>query len=53
MREVHFWPKMKFESIFFQVSWQFINPKGSLLGRAEGGFEQREEATHQSKSSTS
>ena len=36
MREARFWPKMKFETIFFQVLWQFFNPKGSLL-RAEGG----------------
>ena len=31
MREARFWPKMKFETIFFQVLWQFFNPKGSLL----------------------
>jgi hypothetical protein len=31
MREARFWPKMKFELIFFQVLWQFFNPKGSLL----------------------
>ena len=30
MREACFWPKMKFEPIFFQVLWQFFNPKGSL-----------------------
>jgi len=30
MREARFWPKMKFETIFFQVLWQFFNPKGSL-----------------------
>src|SRR3989344_5166515 len=30
MREARFWLKMKFESIFFQVLWQFFNPKGSL-----------------------
>ena len=30
MREARFWPKMKFEPIFFQVLWQFFNPKGSL-----------------------
>ena len=35
MREARFWPKMKFEPIFFQVLWQFFNPKGSLL-RAGG-----------------
>ena len=35
MREVRFWLKMKFETIFFQVLWQFFNPKGSLL-RAGG-----------------
>ena len=35
MREAHFWPKMKFETISFQVLWQFFNPKGSLL-RAGG-----------------
>ena len=35
MRETRFWPKMKFEPIFFQVFWQFFNPKGSLL-RAGG-----------------
>ena len=28
--EARFWPKMKFEPIFFQVLWQFSNPKGSL-----------------------
>jgi len=38
MREARFWPKMKFEPIFFQVLWQFFNPKG-LLPRAGGrGF---------------
>ena len=35
MRKARFWPKMKFEPIFFQVLWQFFNPKGSLL-RAGG-----------------
>ena len=35
MTEARFWPKMKFETIFFQVLWQFFNPKGSLL-RAGG-----------------
>ena len=30
MREARFWLKMKFETIFFQVLWQFFNPKGSL-----------------------
>ncbi len=35
MREARFWPKMKFEPIFFQVLWQFFNPKESLL-RAGG-----------------
>ncbi len=35
MREARFWTKMKFETIFFQVLWQFFNPKGSLL-RAGG-----------------
>ena len=35
MIEARFWPKMKFETIFFQVLWQFFNPKGSLL-RAGG-----------------
>jgi len=30
MREARFWPKMKFEPIFFHVLWQFFNPKGSL-----------------------
>ena len=30
MREARFWPKMKFVPIFFQVLWQFFNPKGSL-----------------------
>ncbi|MFH1749701.1 MAG: hypothetical protein ABH837_02295 [bacterium] len=48
MREARFWPKMKFEPIFFQVLWQFFNPKGSLLrqrrtgaagGRGVGGKE--------------
>ena len=24
MREACFWPKMKFETIFFQVLWQFL-----------------------------
>ncbi len=37
MREVRFWPKMKFETIFFQVLWQFSDPKWSLP-RAEGGL---------------
>jgi len=31
IRGARFWPKMKFETIFFQVLWQFFNPKGSLL----------------------
>jgi len=35
MREARFWPKMKFEPIFFQVLWQFFNLKESLL-RAGG-----------------
>src|SRR3989338_2313336 len=35
MREARFWPKMKFEPIFFQVLWQFFNPKG-LLPQAGG-----------------
>ncbi|OGT22283.1 MAG: hypothetical protein A3C55_01560 [Gammaproteobacteria bacterium RIFCSPHIGHO2_02_FULL_42_13] len=35
MKEARFWPKMKFEPIFFQILWQFVNPKGSLL-RAGG-----------------
>ena len=35
IREARFWPKMKFKPIFFQVLWQFFNPKGSLL-RAGG-----------------
>jgi len=30
MIEARFCPKMKFETIFFQVLWQFFNPKGSL-----------------------
>jgi len=40
MREARFWPKMKFEPIFFQVLWQFFNPKGSLLraGGRKGGL---------------
>ena len=34
MREARFWPKMKFEPIFFQVLWQFFNPKGHFpIGR--------------------
>jgi len=40
MREARFWPKMKFEPIFFLVLWRFFNPKGSLLragGRGSGG----------------
>src|SRR3990167_4240331 len=40
MRETRFWPKMKFKMIFFQVLWQFFNPKGSLPqagGRGGGG----------------
>ncbi|MGI6314959.1 MAG: hypothetical protein ACOXZY_03600 [Patescibacteria group bacterium] len=37
MREARFWPKMKFEPIFFQVLWQFFNPKGSLLRAGERG----------------
>jgi len=36
MREARFWPKMKFEPIFFQVLWQFFNPKGSLLPLRHG-----------------
>src|SRR3989344_4899711 len=35
MREARFGPKMSWEPIFFQVLWQFFNPKGSLL-RAGG-----------------
>lgn len=27
MREARFWPKMKFEPIFFQVLWQFLPRK--------------------------
>jgi len=30
MKEARFWPKMKLEPIFFQVLWQFFNPKGSF-----------------------
>ena len=37
MREARFWPKMKFEPIFFQVLWQFFNPKGSLLRQRRTG----------------
>ena len=37
MREARFWPKMKFEPIFFQVLWQFFNPKGSLLRQGRTG----------------
>src|SRR3990167_10813145 len=37
MREARFWPKMKFETIFFQVLWQFFNPKGSLPQAGGGG----------------
>jgi hypothetical protein len=36
MGEARFWPKMKFEPIFFQVLWQFFNPKGSLLPLRQG-----------------
>jgi hypothetical protein len=36
MREARFWPKMKFKPIFFQVLWQFFNPKGSLLPLRQG-----------------
>src|SRR3989339_2165807 len=39
MREARFWPKMKFETIFFQVLWQFFNPKGSLLRAGGRGVE--------------
>ena len=45
MREARFWPKMKFEPIFFQVLWQFFQservaspPEADRCGRAEGGF---------------
>jgi len=38
MREARFWPKMKFETIFFQVLWQFFNPEGSLLRAGGRGF---------------
>jgi hypothetical protein len=37
MGEARFWPKMKFEPIFFQVLWQFFNPKGSLLRQRRTG----------------
>ena len=37
MREARFWPKMKFETIFFQVLWQFFNPKESLLRQRRTG----------------
>ncbi|KKR07621.1 MAG: hypothetical protein UT36_C0014G0001 [Candidatus Peregrinibacteria bacterium GW2011_GWF2_39_17] len=37
MREARFWPKMKFEPIFFQVLWQFFNPKGPLLRQRRTG----------------
>jgi len=36
MREARFWPKTKFEPIFFQVLWQFFNPKGSFLPLRQG-----------------
>ena len=36
MREARFWPKMKFEPIFFQVLCQFFNPKGLLLPLRQG-----------------
>jgi len=39
MREARFWLKMKFEPIFFQVLWQFFNPKRSLpQGGRKGGL---------------
>ena len=37
MIEARFWPKMKFEPIFFQVFWQFFNLKGSLLRQRRTG----------------
>jgi len=37
MREASFWPKMKFEPIFFQVLWQFFNPKEFLLRQRRKG----------------
>jgi len=37
MGEARFWPKMKFEPIFFQVLWRFFNPKGSLLRQRRTG----------------
>jgi len=38
MREARFWPKMKFEPIFFQVLWQFFQSErvASAGGRKEG-----------------
>ena len=43
MREARFWPKMKFEPIFFQVLWQFFNSKGSLLRQGRTGAGGRKE----------
>ena len=37
MREARFWPKIKFEPIFFQVLWQFFNPKGHFPIRKQDG----------------
>ena len=36
MREARFWPKMKFEPIFFQVLWWFTF-SFPLSGEADGG----------------
>jgi hypothetical protein len=37
MREARFWPKMKFEPIFFRFFGSFSIRKGRFCGRAEGG----------------
>ena len=38
MREARFWPKMKFEQIFFQVLWQFFqSERVASAGGRKGG----------------
>jgi hypothetical protein len=36
MREARFWPKMKFEPIFFQVLWQFLENVSQRVNAGEG-----------------
>jgi hypothetical protein len=35
MREARLWPKMKFEPIFFQVLWQFLETVSQRVNAGE------------------